>query len=200
MNRPRFSAVILAGGLSTRMKQLKPLLPLGKTTVLNHVIDTFTQSKVDVLLVTGSRREEIEAGVINRSITIIYNPDYEKGMFTSVKAGIRGIKPEYRAFFILPVDIPLVTTETIKELIAASMLNPHKIIYPVFNAERGHPPLIPNLLIPDILGWEKDGGLKAVLKTYEKRAVEVAVNDKFILFDIDTPEDYQELLDNYKHI
>jgi molybdenum cofactor cytidylyltransferase len=200
MNRPRFAAVILAGGLSTRMKQLKPLLPLGKTSVLNHVIGNFVQANVDVILVTGFHRQEIEAGVENRSITIIYNPEYVKGMFTSVQAGINVLKPEYRAFFVLPVDIPLVSPETIKELTVVGQLHPNKIIYPVFNGQRGHPPLIPSLLIPDILGWQKGGGLKTVLEKYKQRELEVPVNDKYILFDIDTPEDYLELLDNYQQL
>jgi molybdenum cofactor cytidylyltransferase len=194
MNRPRFAAVILAGGLSTRMKQLKPLLPLGKTTVLNHVIDTFTQAKVDVILVTGYKHEEIEASVKSQSITNVFNPDYEQGMFTSVQAGIRKIKPECRAFFVLPADIPLVTTDTIKELKDAGVKSPQNILYPVYQGKRGHPPLIPTSLIPAILGWEKGGGLKAVLETYKKLEMEVPVDDKYILFDIDTPEDYQQLL------
>jgi molybdenum cofactor cytidylyltransferase len=64
--------------------------------------------------------------------------------------------------------------------------------------KRGHPPLIPAALAPDILGWEKGGGLKAVLKSQEKRAIEVSVADSFILFDIDTPEDYAALLEHYR--
>jgi molybdenum cofactor cytidylyltransferase len=73
--------------------------------------------------------------------------------------------------------------------------NPGKIIYPVFGGRRGHPPLIPSSLIPVILGWVKGGGLKAVLKTQEKLALEVPVADGNILLDMDTPEDYQRILE-----
>lgn len=75
--------------------------------------------------------------------------------------------------------------------------NPGKIIYPTYDGKRGHPPLIPSRLLPGILGWRKNGGLKAVLKSYEKLALEVPVPDSFILLDIDAPEDYQELLKRY---
>jgi molybdenum cofactor cytidylyltransferase len=198
MKRARFAVVILAGGLSTRMKQLKPLLLLGQTTVVDYVIGTFTKADVDVFLVTGYRREEIEASVKSPPAHIIFNPDYKKGMFTSVRAGIRGLKPEYQAFFILPVDIPLVSVETLKKLIVAATHNPDKVIYPVYQGKKGHPPLIPTSHIPEILAWEKDGGLKAVLESFDDRAVEVAVDDKYILFDIDTPEDYRKLLKSYQ--
>jgi len=119
-------------------------------------------------------------------------------MFSSVQAGIRRLNAEYEAFFISPVDIPLVSPATIRRLTEAGEENPGKIVYPVFGEKRGHPPLIPAALAPAILGWEKGGGLKAVLKSKESLAREITVPDSFILFDIDTPEDYAALLERFK--
>jgi molybdenum cofactor cytidylyltransferase len=194
----RNAAIVLAGGLSTRMKQFKPLLPLGDVTITDYVIGTFLSAGADVFLVAGYRHDEIIAGIKKQDITIVYNPDYEKGMLTSIQAGVRHIKGKYPAFFINPVDIPLVRTSTVRRLAEAAEKNPRKIIYPVFGGKRGHPPLIPMELNNDILGWDKSGGLAAVLKTREKRAIEVPVTDSFILCDIDTPEDYITLLERYK--
>jgi CTP:molybdopterin cytidylyltransferase MocA len=193
-----YAAIVLAGGLSTRMKQLKPLLPLGEATITDHVIDTFLSVGVDVFLVVGYRRDDIIAGIKKRDITIVDNPDYQKGMFSSIQAGICRLQPAHRAFFILPVDIPLVGPTTIKSLLKSAAENPGKIIYPVFAGKRGHPPLIPSELIPSILAWQKGGGLKVVLKSYEKLALEVPVPDSLILFDIDTPEDYAALLQRFQ--
>jgi molybdenum cofactor cytidylyltransferase len=121
-------------------------------------------------------------------------------MFSSVQAGISRLSPDYQAFFILPVDIPLVKPSTIRRLLIAAEENPGKIIYPVFGGKRGHPPLVPAALAPDILGWEKGGGLKAVLRAYEKLALEVPVADSNILFDIDTPGDYAALLERFERL
>jgi len=41
MKAPRFAAVALAGGLSTRMKEFIPLLPLGKAAITDHAISLF---------------------------------------------------------------------------------------------------------------------------------------------------------------
>jgi molybdenum cofactor cytidylyltransferase len=198
MSTSRFAAVVLAGGLSTRMKQLKPLLPLGKATVTDVVISIFKSFSVDVYLVAGYRRDEITAGINKQGINIVINHDYEKGMLSSVQAGIRNLQPGYQAFFVLPVDIPLVKPVTIRQIMDEGLAEPDKIIYPTFDGKRGHPPLIPSALIPDILKWQKEGGLKAFLKTYDKSALEVAVNDANILLDIDTPEDYENLLKRYR--
>jgi molybdenum cofactor cytidylyltransferase len=194
----RYAAIILAGGLSTRMKQFKPLLPLGKTNISDHVIASFLTAGADVLLVAGYRYDEIKAGTKKRGVTVVYNPDYEQGMFSSIQAGVKHLKSVYQAFFINPVDIPLVRPATIKRLMDAAIENPGNIIYPVFGGKRGHPPLIPFGLAPAILGWGKGGGLKAVLDSQEKLALEIAVPDSNILFDIDTPEDYAALLKHYQ--
>jgi molybdenum cofactor cytidylyltransferase len=192
-----FAAIVLAGGFSTRMNSFKPLLPLGESTVTSHVIDTFLSAGVDVLLVVGHRREEIKASIKKKDITIIYNSAYRQGMFSSIQAGVRRLQPTHQAFFVLPVDIPLVRPATIRLLMGAAIRSPDNVIYPVFGGRRGHPPLVPATLAHAILGWAEGGGLKAVLAKSEKPAAEVPVADGCILFDIDTPEDYRQLLERF---
>jgi molybdenum cofactor cytidylyltransferase len=196
VNAP-FAAIILAGGLATRMKRFKPLLPLGGETITDRVIATFLGTGVDVLVVAGYRRDDIKAVIRKWDITIVDNPNYEQGMFSSVQAGVRHLTPSYRAFFIHPVDIPLVRPATFRRLMAAAADDPAKLYYPVFRGRRGHPPLVPSGLIPDILGWRQDGGLKAVFDDHKELASEVPVADSFILFDIDTPGDYSKLLERF---
>jgi molybdenum cofactor cytidylyltransferase len=190
-----YTAVILAGGLSTRMQQFKPLLPLGDKAVVDHIIGTFLGAGADIILVTGYCHLEIENAVKQKQITLVYNPDYQHGMFTSVQAGISRVRPDCQSFFINPVDIPLVRQPTILRLMDAAAENPGKIIYPVFGGKRGHPVLVPSKLAPGILGWRKDGTLKAVLESQEHLALEVPVADGFILHDIDTREDYLRLIE-----
>jgi molybdenum cofactor cytidylyltransferase len=196
--KARYAAVVLAGGLSTRMNQFKPLLSIGKATVTEHVLDTFFGTGVDVFLVVGHRYKEIKARIKKHDITIIYNPDYEQGMFSSIQAGVRRLPMFYQAFFMLPIDIPLVRPATIRRLMEASVENPDNIIYPVFGGKRGHPPLIPTRLIPFILGWRTNRNMKAVLDSHKDLALEIPVADSLILYDIDTPGDYATLLERFR--
>ena len=197
MSKSKYAAIVLAAGLSSRMNQFKPLLPLGNTTILENVVTTYSNAGVDVIVVVGHRKEEVKKALKNKGINIVYNSNYKKGMLTSIQAGVKKLHSEYQAFFIHPVDIPLVRPSTVKKILDADLGNPDNIIYPTFTGKRGHPPLIPAKLVPDILGWGKDGGLKAVLDANEKMALEVPVADSFILFDIDTVEDYLGLLERY---
>lgn len=192
------AAIVLAAGLSSRLGPFKPLLDLGGETLADRVIGLFRKLGVDVYLVAGWRQEELRAGIRSRDITIVPNPDYAAGMFTSVRAGLRRLGAGYQAFFIMPVDIPLVRPFTIKRLLQTAAEHPGRIIYPVFGSRRGHPPLIPAALAPDILVWEKDGGLKSFLAAREAMAVEIKVPDGNILFDVDTPQDYAALQERFR--
>lgn len=200
MNRQGYAVIILAAGLSSRMSGFKPLMPLGDATILDHVISTFQQNHVDIYLVLGHRRDEIRRRIKHKAINIIDNPAYEQGMFTSVQAGVRRLPSDCRQIFIMPADIPLARPATIARLISESEKHPGKIIYPLFAGRRGHPPLIPASRIPTILNFTGDGGLKAALTSESGDALDILVPDSNILFDIDTEEDYQELLERRQRL
>ncbi len=193
-----FAVLILAAGFSSRMGQFKPLLAIGGETVTDHLISTFVTNGVEVYLVVGYRGEELKAGIKNRDVTFVENPDYAHGMFTSVQTGVRALKPEYEAFFVMPVDIPLVKPSSVQSLLTAYNEHPGRIIYPVFRTKRGHPPLIPISLASVIAEWERDGSLRAVLSSYERLAIEISVPDENILMDINTTDDYKLLVERYR--
>jgi CTP:molybdopterin cytidylyltransferase MocA len=153
---------------------------------------------VDVYLVTGHRQEELRSGIKTRDIHMVENPDYRQGMFTSIRAGLSCLGDGYRAAFIAPVDIPLVSSETVRTLLRAAGENPGRVIHPTFNGKRGHPPLIPSEIFPAITGAQGDASLKSVLYIYKDLALNVEVTDGNILFDIDEPADYEELLRRFR--
>lgn len=189
----RPSALILAAGLSSRMGRFKPLLPLGEISVLERVINTFRTVGVDeICVVVGHRAQALYPVLESAGVTIAENPDYAEGMFTSIQAGLAQLAPCNHGVFILPVDIPLVRPATLRLLLTAfSRQRPSDAtIHPVFDGERGHPPLIPADLIPAIQSHDGTGGLRAILEAPGTRAVEVPVPDRFILLDMDHPEHY----------
>jgi CTP:molybdopterin cytidylyltransferase MocA/HD superfamily phosphohydrolase YqeK len=174
------------------MEQFKPLLSLGRETMADRVISIFSQNNVDVFLVVGWNKDKLQAYIKSQDVSVVENPDYQKGMFTSVLAGISCLSLNYEAFFVMPVDIPLVRSATVHNLLDEADRQPGKIIYPTFEMHRGHPPLIPSSLIPAMLQWQQDGGLKTFLHSRRDLAREVTVSDRNILFDIDTADDLQE--------
>ena len=193
-NAKAVSAIILAGGYSMRMKQFKPLLPLGNSTIIENTINVFRKSGVkDITVVIGYRANDLKPILDCIGVKYVYNDNYHEGMYSSVVAGVSSLPDCAEGFFLLPADMPLVKTETIQELIKVYNGTEHDIIYPVYKGHRGHPPLISKNLFPAIKNWDGCGGLRALLSKYQQFVAQVEVMDEGILTDMDTPEDYLSL-------
>ena len=55
----RIEAILLAAGYSSRMGRLKPLLPIGETTVIRRQADILHGLTDRTIVVTGYRGEEV---------------------------------------------------------------------------------------------------------------------------------------------
>lgn len=191
------TAIIVAAGYSFRMKQFKPLLSLGKSTVLERAVESFLRGGIeDIRVVVGHRGSELYPVLDRLGVQAIVNPNFAEGMFSSVQAGVYSLSSDVRGFFLLPVDNPMVNPHTVKKLQSAFFSTEYGIIYPAYQGLRGHPPIISSRFISKIMAWKGTGGLRALLQQYEEDALEIEVEDPGVLLDMDTPEDYQQML-NY---
>ncbi|MDR3566434.1 MAG: histidine phosphatase family protein [Syntrophobacteraceae bacterium] len=191
--RGKIAALVLAAGYSSRMGAFKPLLPLGESTVVQEVVERFRRAGLgDVRVVVGHRAEETGAVVDRLGAGKIGNTAYDKGMYSSVLAGVKSLEPEIEAFFVLPVDIPLIKPATIASLAAAWRGSAAKVAYPRFEGLRGHPPIISTELTAD-LPQDYPGGLAAFLARYDDLAVDLDVIDQSILMNCNTRLDYLKL-------
>ena len=152
-----------------------------------------------VLVVVGHRAQEVIPLVEKCGAHVCINAHYEKGMFSSVAAGVAALDQATGAFFVLPVDIPLVRPATLRDLLSAFPTGEAAICHPTFGGRRGHPPLIGCRHKEAILKWEAPGGLGTLFDRLERHALEVAVIDEFIHQDLDRPEDYRRMADRLKH-
>jgi deoxyribonuclease-4 len=188
------TAIILAAGESRRMTRLKPLLPIGEESILEREIRMFREAGIeDIRVVAGCRAHKLIPVLERLSVTHLINPDYRNGMLSSIRTGVASLEDAIDAFFLLPSDIPLVRAETVRRLVRRFTEGGGKIIYPAFLGRRGHPPLISTELSTGILSYRGENGLRGFLATHASEAAELPVADRYILFDVDTPADYEKL-------
>jgi molybdenum cofactor cytidylyltransferase len=201
MGGKKISAVILAAGYSGRMESFKPLLCLGGVPLVGRTIESFQKAGIsDVIVVVGHWKEKLASILAEFKVNVIVNENYAEGMFSSVKAGLAGIRPAAEAFFILPADVPLVSPGTIRYLVESYRRYPGKILVPTFEGRNGHPPLIASNYEKSIINYGGDGGLKSALHQFESETVRLPVPDENILFDVDVPADYGELQERWKRM
>jgi CTP:molybdopterin cytidylyltransferase MocA/HD superfamily phosphodiesterase len=192
------AALVLAGGYSSRAQAFKPLLPLGDATIIERSISNFNRAGVNnISVVIGHRADELRSALIHLNVDCVFNPRYDEGMFSSVVTGLQALRQGTEAFFLLPADIPLVKSHTIRLLYRAFRRTKADVVYPVFQGRRGHPPLISAKLIPEILAGHPIGGLRSILERHAVKACDVEIIDEGILLDADTPADYREITQRY---
>jgi CTP:molybdopterin cytidylyltransferase MocA len=197
---PILAALILAAGYSSRMGQFKPLLPLDGKPVIESSIHTFRNAGITrVIVVTGHEAAQLQALLDGMGILSVHNPDYASGMYSSVQAGIRSLPVTVDACFLLPADIALVRPATVKAIAQRYALGATPIVYPAFQGQCGHPPLVANSLFAEILAGDGKGGMCALLHRHETDACKVEVFDEGILLDMDTPQDYARLTKRASH-
>lgn len=202
MQRKRkIAGLIAAAGLSSRMDAFKPLLPLGRTTVIEHTVHSLKNAGVeDVRAVVGHRGDEVAAKLNALGVPSIENARYaDTGMFESVAMGLEWLAGDADAFFLLPGDIPLVKRHSIKAMTKAFLNTDAPLVYPVCRGKRGHPPLIAKECFPAILAHDGSDGLRGALKQFGHAAIEIDLPDPGLLMDADTRDDYALLRDCEKN-
>ncbi len=195
----KIAGLIVAGGYSSRMGVFKPLLQLGEKTVIETAVDSLRRAGIkDIRVVTGYNAAALSPVLERLGVQIIENNAYADGMFSSVRAGVASLAGEVEAFFLLPGDTPLIRRHSVKDILQVYRKTGAAVVYPVFAAERGHPPLISAQCFARILAHDGTGGLRNVLTQFDATAREVDVADQGILLDMDTLEDYQKLVEYHR--
>jgi len=189
----RFSAVILAAGVSKRLGFNKLTLKMNGETVIRQAVLPFISAGMGkVFIVTGVQSKGIREELTGYAVEFIENKDYSLGMSTSVKASLPFITDEEGVFFHLG-DKPFLEKEMIYRMIDMYREDRKKIIVPVFNGEKGHPVLMDvGLYSTEIRSLEGDKGLREIIEKHAGDVIFIKGNEGS-LFDIDTIEDIERL-------
>jgi molybdenum cofactor cytidylyltransferase len=196
----RIAAVVLAAGRSSRMGTSKPLLPVGGVTAIERVVCSLRAAGAgQVVVVTGHDAEALLPVLGRLQVDRAHNPDYDSGMFSSVQAGVAGLRAGADAFFVLPVDVPLVTPRALRLMSDHFQRSGKGIIYPVCCRRPGHPPLLSARYAPALLQADRRGNLQAFLAAFPEDEAGVDVRDLTVLMDMDDPEEHR-MLDRFAAI
>lgn len=189
-------AVIVAAGMSTRMGEFKPLMKIGNMTIIERIISTLKAAEIDhIVIVTGNQGKILEDYLKNQGMTFLRNDDYASTqMIDSAKIGFEYLKNQCEKIIFTPVDIPLYTSQTVKKL----LMSKADVAFPVYNGKKGHPLFLNQAILPTILNYQGDNGLKGALALIGNKEF-IEVDDQGILYDADTKQDYENLLRVHNH-
>jgi molybdate transport repressor ModE-like protein len=186
-------AVVLAAGISSRMKEFKPMLYVGGESMIQRVIRTLREAGVgQIVVVTGYKASKLHKHLQPLHVSCVLNTDYETThMYDSLKLGLRALEGEYDRVLVALADTPLVSATTIRALLKVKTSG---AVCPTHNGRKGHPLILPAQMVPFLLSYEGAGGLRGAVAASPAPQRLVEVNDAGVLLDADTTDDYYTIL------
>lgn len=183
-------AIVLAAGRSSRMGAAKQLALIDGEPMLRRTVEAVIGSGLTpVVVVTGHESEHVGAALKGLSVTLVRNPDYARGLSTSLKAGLEALPDDLDGALIALGDMPRVTAEDIAALAAAfDPAEGRAIVVPVHAGKRGNPVLWAQAFFPEIKALSGDTGAKAIIAANAEAVFEVE-RGPGVLTDVDTPAD-----------
>ena len=187
----RAVAVVTAAGSAERFGGKKLLTPIDGEPLLDHTIDALLDGGVaEVIVVVGKDgRAELERDVnamLDPRVRAVENPDPSRGMFSSIQEGVAQAQGD--AILVMPGDMPFVSPETVRAVIAAYERKP-SIVSPRYRGKRGHPVALPASLRDEIREARAGSTLHDVIHAHEEMRSDVDVDDRGVIHDVDRIDD-----------
>jgi molybdenum cofactor cytidylyltransferase len=196
--------IVLAAGLGSRFQDAgyKLSQPLGATSVLGATLVRAMCSRLPLVVIT-TRALVAEAArhVARRDIVVLEAAagpvegrgdlravNARLGTGASIAAGVSA-RPNAGGWLVLPADMPLVTSATLRRV--AGALRDHTIAYAQLHGRRGHPVAFNAELYSELVTLQGDEGARRLVSRYPAHPVEV--DDPGVLVDVDTLADLERV-------
>ena len=190
-NSKDLAVVILAAGISSRLGNLtKQLLVYKNETLLKIAVKKALEISKDVFVVLGHEKEKCEKELEDFDLNTIYNPNYKKGMGTTLSCAINHTK-EFNHTMVMLCDQPFIPLSHYQSL-KRSILN-ENIIASLYGEKPKVPAIFPKKFYNEISKLKADFGAKELLK--KESCIKIVLEENYSI-DIDTLRD----VDLYLHI
>lgn len=192
---PRFGAIILAAGASTRLGRPKQLLMFEGTPLLVRAVEAALASDAwPVIVVLGAHAEAIRPSLARLPILIAENATWAEGMASSIRAGITLLQQFSRgldAALIALCDQPAFSANTISRLVESYCTTNVGIVATRHGNRPGAPAIFDRQHFAALAALTGEEGARTLLNGDISRVGTIEAPE--LAFDIDTPSDLEKL-------
>ena len=196
--RMQVAAIIAAAGSSSRLGQPKQLHMYEGETLLQRAIRlASTAGAAPIFVVLGANREQIEQQVEFGSARVVYNPAWQEGLGSSIRAGVAAVQAydgNFSGVLLLICDQPRLTRAHLDVMIEKFRTSQGQAaVASQYGGVRGIPAIFPCVALPELLALAGDKGARGLLQQAAWPVIEVRFEGGEI--DIDRPADLVNLTD-----
>jgi molybdenum cofactor cytidylyltransferase len=188
------AGILLAAGGASRYGSPKQLLAYQGTPLVRRVAEAALASGISPLIVvSGAYTPQIRLALQGLDVQLVHNPSWQEGQSSSVKLGMQRLPREAGSVIFFLADQPFVQESLVRALVETHAASLSPIVAPMVDGRRSNPVLFDRGTWADFASLTGDAGGRLLFSRYP--ATWVPWHDPRLLLDIDTPEDYQRLLD-----
>lgn len=187
------SAIVMASGLSERMKENKLHMKINNKKIYQYILETIKVCSCFQQVIVVSNDEEILNNSRNSRFKTIFNGKSHLGQSMSIRLGVENSQGSDGYMFFV-ADQPFIKKSTIELLCSTFNDNPGKIIIPSYNGINGNPVIFPVGLKQQLLKIEGDKGGKTVITKNSDKIIKLYIETNDEYFDIDTKDDYDKVI------
>ena len=191
------AGIILAAGVSKRFGTSKQLLKLSKGYMIEYVIRACLASELNkVYVILGHQRKEILKALAenNKSfptnqLEFLINPQYRRGMSSSIHIGLTSIKNTFGSVMFLLADQPQVDSGLINLMLKQYFCSNKGICVPAYKGKRGNPSIFSSKYFSLLENVKGDSGGKDIIMAHPEDILMIETDSPACVYDIDTPTD-----------
>jgi len=191
----KIAGIILAAGGGVRMGRTKQLLAWRGKPMIRQIAEKALKSGMDpVVVVTGFDAHKVAEALEGMAVQIIFNPGWESGQASSITVGVENLSDGVGAAVFLLSDMPGIPMDILHEEIRIHQTENLSILCPRVDNQRVNPVLFDRSTFNDLMCLTGDTGGRQLFDRYSIRWLDWTESAAFL--DVDTPEDYQKLLES----
>lgn len=193
MHISRVGGIIAAASI----KAAVPMLQVGSISIVERIVISFQQAGIfPIVIITGVDEEELRYQLSGYGVIFISNEQAEAPpLFDSVKIGLRYLEGKCDRVAFTPVNVPMFTPDTLTRLLQTE----GEVVTPSYDGRAGHPVLLSNSIIPRLLAYSGENGLRGAFPALGLQRTFVSVNDRGILTSVHNEQELRAQLAEHNH-
>ena len=195
------AGIILAAGISKRFGTSKQLIKLSKGYMIEYVIRACLASELNkIYVILGHHHKEILKALSenNKSfptnqLEFLINPQYRRGLSSSIRAGLTSIKNTFGSVMFLLADQPLVDSALINLMLKQYYRSDKNLCVPTYMGKRGNPTIFSSEYFSHLKSVKGDSGGKDIIMAHPEDILMIETDSPACVYDIDTSNDLEKI-------
>ena len=160
-----FAVIVLAAGATEHRQRPRQLLPyLGKTPIEHAARTALASGAREVIVVAGSDAPLLRDKLKNLPIRVVYNRDWEEGIASSIRCGIRTLSSDVECAVVALGDQAKITPGLLRDLAQKQFESDSTIVASSYDGVVGAPCAFSREVFSELLCLQGASGARELIR------------------------------------